>query len=637
MNDAPSFTKGSDQSVLEDCGEQTATGWATAISKGPANESSQNLAFTVSDVTNSALFASGGTPAVSADGTLSYTPAAYANGSSDVTIYLADDGDTASGGANQSASITFTITVTAVNDAPSFTKGSDQSVLEDCGEQTATGWAADISKGPSDESAQALAFTVTSDNNGLFSVQPAIDAATGRLSYTPAADANGTATVTVTLSDNGGTANGGADASPAQTFTISMTPVNDAPAIDMTGSSLTVGENTGEKTYANWAENITVGPADEQSTQTPSFNVSADNTALFTISGQPAISAAGTLTFTPVASGSGLTASDEDVTLKVSADGYQDNARTTQISFARSESGTITENFLLSVFTLELEADPAEILGDGKSETSLTATVTDKLGNPISGVLLTFYSDKGTFSGSTTAITGPDSSGSVNFISEKLSGTEEIRVPVTVSVSDEERKLYGTACIYERFVPGFVAGIVTDGNEDNQPVEGATVTVYKDFDGDGTIDFTVTFGTGADGKYSIAIPKGGIEYNISITKPVRIGDTATEVTFEQTVHVGDVTGAGGETSNPTKSASGVVIQKSTDGASAIVNDLTAMGMTFRIADSEGNPAEDAEGNPVDVSLSETGVFRASGLTVGTYSLQVVHEMDDGSLLIVGRN
>lgn len=39
VNDVPSFTKGADQTVLEDAGAQTVVGWATAISPGPANES----------------------------------------------------------------------------------------------------------------------------------------------------------------------------------------------------------------------------------------------------------------------------------------------------------------------------------------------------------------------------------------------------------------------------------------------------------------------------------------------------------------------------------------------------------------------------------------------------------------------
>ena len=122
---------------------------------------------------------------------------------------------------------TIGITVTAVNDAPTFTKGADQTVLEDAGAQTVSNWATNLVKGSADESSQTLSFTVTNSNNALFSAQPSIDAS-GNLTFTGAANANGTATVTVVLHDSGGTANGGVDTS-TQTFTITITPVNDAP------------------------------------------------------------------------------------------------------------------------------------------------------------------------------------------------------------------------------------------------------------------------------------------------------------------------------------------------------------------------------------------------------------------------
>ncbi len=132
-------------------------------------------------------------------------------------------------------------TTVFVNNAPNFTKGTDQTVLEDASSQTIAGWATSISPGPASESGQAVDFIVTTTNAALFSVQPTI-AADGTLSYTPAANANGSATVTVKLHDDGGTANGGVDTSPAQTFTITVTAVNDAPvAVD---DAYTTAEDT---------------------------------------------------------------------------------------------------------------------------------------------------------------------------------------------------------------------------------------------------------------------------------------------------------------------------------------------------------------------------------------------------------
>ncbi|HVF35788.1 MAG TPA: Ig-like domain-containing protein [Candidatus Saccharimonadia bacterium] len=123
---------------------------------------------------------------------------------------------------------TVAITITPVNDAPSFTKGADVVVAEDSGAASLSGWATAMSAGPSDESAQSVSFEVTANTDtSLFSAAPVV-APNGALSFTPAPDANGTATITLRARDNGGTENGGVDASPGQTFTITITPAVDA-------------------------------------------------------------------------------------------------------------------------------------------------------------------------------------------------------------------------------------------------------------------------------------------------------------------------------------------------------------------------------------------------------------------------
>ncbi|HEX2972144.1 MAG TPA: Ig-like domain-containing protein, partial [Tepidisphaeraceae bacterium] len=78
--------------------------------------SGQTLSFQVT-TDNDALFSV--PPTIDpATGTLTYTPAADATGTATVTVTLSDDGGTANGGANTSASQTFTITVNALNHAP---------------------------------------------------------------------------------------------------------------------------------------------------------------------------------------------------------------------------------------------------------------------------------------------------------------------------------------------------------------------------------------------------------------------------------------------------------------------------------------------------------------------------------------
>ncbi|HEX2123486.1 MAG TPA: Ig-like domain-containing protein, partial [Thermoanaerobaculia bacterium] len=295
VNDEPSFVAGPNQTVSEDAGPQTVSPWATSISAGP-NESGQTLTFVTAN-DNNALFS--GQPSVAADGTLTYTPAANANGSATVTVFLTDDGGTANGGDDASPSQTFTITVNSVNDAPSFTSGGDVTVNEDSGAYSAV-WATDISAGPADENGQSVSFSVSNDHNALFSVQPAV-APDGTLTFTLDANAFGSATVTVTLSDNGGMANGGDDTSDAQTFTITVDAVNDEPTFTA-GGDVTVNEDSGAYS-ASWASAVSAGP--NESGQTVTFNVSNDDNSLFSV--QPAISASGVLTFTPAADAFGTT------------------------------------------------------------------------------------------------------------------------------------------------------------------------------------------------------------------------------------------------------------------------------------------------------------------------------------------
>src|SRR5207245_1950354 len=105
---------------------------ATAISKGAgADEASQTVSFVFTANDNTALFSA--SPAISASGTLTYTPAPNANGVAHLSVKITDNGGTASGGVDQSAPQSFTITVTAVNDKPSFTANNPPTVLEDAG------------------------------------------------------------------------------------------------------------------------------------------------------------------------------------------------------------------------------------------------------------------------------------------------------------------------------------------------------------------------------------------------------------------------------------------------------------------------------------------------------------------------
>jgi hypothetical protein len=335
INDAPSFAKGTDQTVDEDAVAQTVTGWAMSISAGP-NES-QTVTFTVTN-TNNSLFSA--RPAISPAGDLTFTPAGDANGSATVFVFATDDGGTANGGVNTSPTQTFVITVNPVNDAPAFTKGSDQTAPEDSPAQTAAGWATGLSPGPADEAGQSLSFVVTNTNNSLFSAQPALTVSgptTATLTYTPAADAFGSATVSVTLQDTGGTAFGGVDTSATQTFTLTITAVNDpfTPVNDLA----TILEDSGANGIAALANdntaNVDVGEALTITTAGPATNgtvIAGTSVVTYT----PSADFFGTDVFTYTVTDGGYTAT---ATITATVTGVNDVP-----SFTKGPSQTVSED-----------------------------------------------------------------------------------------------------------------------------------------------------------------------------------------------------------------------------------------------------------------------------------------------------
>ena len=76
------------------------------------------------------------------------------SGSATITLTLQDNGGTANGGVDTSSPQTFTITVSPVNQPPSFTKGSDETVLEDAARRQSWRGPPTLSAGPPDESTQ---------------------------------------------------------------------------------------------------------------------------------------------------------------------------------------------------------------------------------------------------------------------------------------------------------------------------------------------------------------------------------------------------------------------------------------------------------------------------------------------------
>ena len=221
VNQAPSFTAGANQAVDENAGRQQVTSWATNISDGPGDKAGQTLSFTVASDNNPGLFAAG--PTVDpATGDLSYTPAAGAYGKATLGLILSDNGSTANGGQDSSATAVFSITVEADN--PPVVYDSELSMVAN---HTLALTAADFSgefSDPNGASLQSIQVTALPQQGTLALAGQAVSAGQviaagnlGNLTYQPAAGTTGSDSLQWNAFD------GQLDATSIATMTITVT------------------------------------------------------------------------------------------------------------------------------------------------------------------------------------------------------------------------------------------------------------------------------------------------------------------------------------------------------------------------------------------------------------------------------
>jgi hypothetical protein len=158
---------------------------------------------------------------VLADGSFTYTPNANFNGTDTFTYHM-DAYTSGNCPVTSTNTATVTITVNAVNDAPSISAKNDcadgsVTVGENSGAYSSSQACVHLdSIGPSNESSQTYAWVIEGASGTVgFSSGPSFSKSgnDGFLQFTPAAGQTGDATVSVQAQDNGGTDNGGVDLS----------------------------------------------------------------------------------------------------------------------------------------------------------------------------------------------------------------------------------------------------------------------------------------------------------------------------------------------------------------------------------------------------------------------------------------
>lgn len=312
--------------------------------------------------------------------------------------------------------------------------------------------------------------------------------------------------------------------------------------------------------------------------------------------------------------------------LIVSKKGYSSSTQHLYALPKFGENEVIVDAQLLP-YQIELFANPSSILGDGISETELTAIITDLEGEPLSGVKATFSSPtgRGTFPGDDFAYTDEYGVAKVKFRSEAVGGTASVSFPVLMKVEDHVNDLYAETYITITFEPGAIIGVVTemiDGSDRDendkpikikQPIEGARVVVTNE-----KLGFYAEQVTGKNGKYSIGVPVGNEQYNISITKPTRIGDSITDVTFNQIANVGVMDAGEYEEFPAVQTGSGIVLLLDPDEQTTLFKPA--------IYDSMKAYVDDELGNREYITIDRNnGTFNIEHLPSGSYDLYITIE------------
>ncbi len=218
----------------------------SGVSVGAGDTISQTILSVTATSSNTLLI---GTPTVAytasnPTGSLSFIPQAGQAGSALITLIVQDNGGTAGGGVD-TVYRTFEVDVltpSQINHAPTLDDVTPNplSILEDSPQQTVN--LAGIFDG--DSGTQTITVNAVSSNPSIVpnpSVNYVNGSSTGSLSFTPVNDAFGSALITVTLQDNGGTAAGGLD-TLTKSFVVSISNVNDPPVVTLTASALTYTE-----------------------------------------------------------------------------------------------------------------------------------------------------------------------------------------------------------------------------------------------------------------------------------------------------------------------------------------------------------------------------------------------------------
>ncbi len=177
-----------------------------------------------------------------------------------------------------------------------------------------------------------------------------------------------------------------------------------------------------------------------------------------------------------------------------------------------------------------------------------------------------------------------------------------------------------------------IKGTVVD-NGTRLPVQGAVVEINKDFDNDGTVDFTAKVVTAADGTYSIVVPEDLNQYDLKVTGTVNVGGNSFTAAFAQKCVLGSAD------ANPTgiymadNTSAGLILIKDIKGNPIMIGDYS--NYSIDIVNSDGS-ASGLTGT-VSNSGSGKGTFQISGVPLNnTYKVLISYDLGGGKKLVIAK-
>jgi Ca2+-binding RTX toxin-like protein len=448
-NHAPTVAAAiADQSVAED------TAWSYTVPAGTFVDSDGN-ALTYTATLGSGAALPSWLTFNAATRAFTGTPPADFNGAIDLKV-TASDG-------SLSASDTFTLNITPVNDAPVVAAAiADQSIAED------TAWSYTVPAGAfTDVDNATLTYTATLASGDALPSWLTFNAATQTFTGTPPTDFNGAIDLKVTASDG--------SLSASDTFTLNITPVNDAPvvvadtvaAIEDTPITISAASLLANDTDVDVGDGKSL--VSVQAAQHGTAVIDGNGDVLFT----PEADFSGTASFTyTVQDTAGLTST---ATVTVEVAGVADTPELEAFDVTGTTDAPIPLN-ITAVLTDSSETLVVEIDGVPASYTLSHGAPTDD------GGWLVHSDDLANLALVPTAGVAKPGTLTLHITATSIDGSSSTSTSTDISVQVDP----GATQTAGRIVDGYIAG----------------ATVFSDTDGDGVLDEGEAFTTtAADGTF----------------------------------------------------------------------------------------------------------------------------------------